>query len=138
MGIPGKHTQQSVLIRSLNSSPAMLSSLRIISRCRILKYVKVGRVARILTLLQYVPCGWSCTQEWQKHPDVLYAHYLVQAGGKVTGGGDGMPTWVCELMVTKPDIDDAIDFVTKLVDNLEVNPSTPISLYGCWIHDMGS
>jgi hypothetical protein len=61
-----------------------------------------------------------CAQKWQSHPDVLYAHYLVDAGGNVTGGADGMPTWVCELMVTKPNIDEAIDFVTKLVDELEV------------------
>lgn len=59
-------------------------------------------------------------EKWQSHPDVLYAHYLVDAGGNVTGGADGMPTWVCELMVTKPNIDEAIDFVTKLVDELEV------------------
>lgn len=38
-------------------------------------------------------------QEWENHPDVLYAHPLVEAGKKVVGGGDGLPTWVCEFMV---------------------------------------
>jgi hypothetical protein len=39
------------------------------------------------------------SQEWENHPDVLYAHPLVEAGKKVVGGGDGLPTWVCEFMV---------------------------------------
>mmetsp|Transcript_14843 Transcript_14843/g.44835 ORF Transcript_14843/g.44835 Transcript_14843/m.44835 type:complete len:618 (-) Transcript_14843:511-2364(-) len=58
-------------------------------------------------------------KEWEAHPDVLYAHPLVEAGKKVTGGGDGMPTWVCEFMVTKPTVEEAIEFVTHIEHSLQ-------------------
>lgn len=64
-------------------------------------------------------------QEWAAHPDVLYAHPLVEAGKRVTGGGDGMPTWVCEFMVTKPTVEEAIEFVTQIEQSLQA-PPTPL------------
>lgn len=53
---------------------------------------------------------------------MLYAHPLVEAGKKVTGGGDGMPTWVCEFMVTKPTVEEAIEFVTHIEHSLQARP----------------
>lgn len=59
-------------------------------------------------------------QEWQNHPDVLYARPLVKKGQKVTSVRDGMPTWVCELMVVKPTVDEAITFVKAINAALEI------------------
>lgn len=59
-------------------------------------------------------------QEWQGHPDVLYANPLVKVGQKVTSVEHGMPTWVAELMVRKPTVQEAIDFVTKIEKSLVI------------------
>ena len=48
------------------------------------------------------------------HPDVLYARPLVAAGDRVTCVDDGMPTWVAELMVAKPTVEAAIEFVQQI------------------------
>ena len=45
---------------------------------------------------------------WQDDPSVLYARPIVEPGLKVVCAADGLPTWVCELMVAKPTIDEAI------------------------------
>ena len=51
---------------------------------------------------------------WTDHPDVLYARPLVAAGDRVTCVDDGMPTWVAELMVAKPTVEAAIEFVQQI------------------------
>ena len=53
-------------------------------------------------------------QKYEEHPDVLYARPLVAVGEKVTAVEDGMPTWVAELMVEKPTVEEAIDFVQQI------------------------
>ena len=53
-------------------------------------------------------------QEWQQHPDVLYCTPLMAPGQKVVGPEDGMPTWVCECMVIKPTVEEAIQFMTAI------------------------
>lgn len=57
--------------------------------------------------------------EWAGHPDVLYARPLVPAGSKVVCVEDGLPTWICEIMVIKPTVQEAIDFVKKIEASLE-------------------
>ena len=59
-------------------------------------------------------------QEWQEHPDVLYATPLIAAGQGVVGPEDGMPTWVCELMVIRPTVEEAIEFMTAIEKGLQV------------------
>eukprot|EP00891_Asterochloris_glomerata_P006828 jgi/Astpho2/6828/Aster-06504 len=59
-------------------------------------------------------------KEWETHPDVLYARPLVQAGQRCTAVTDGMPTWVAELMVTKPTVEEAIEFVKSIEQSLEI------------------
>ncbi|KAL3140541.1 hypothetical protein ABBQ32_005121 [Trebouxia sp. C0010 RCD-2024] len=59
-------------------------------------------------------------KEWQNHPDVLYARALVKKGQKVTSVTDGMPTWVCELMVVKPTVEEAITFVKAIDAALDI------------------
>ncbi|KFM27308.1 Carnosine synthase 1 [Auxenochlorella protothecoides] len=47
--------------------------------------------------------------------DVLYVRPLVEAGAKVTCVEDGMPTWVCEIMVQHPtSTQAAIDYVNQI------------------------
>ena len=60
----------------------------------------------------------------QDMPGVLYARPLVDAGSSVVCVEDGLPTWVCELMVTKPDIHEAIEFV-KAIEQ-EIQAAMPI------------
>ena len=64
---------------------------------------KTGKVAAIDFLEKY-----------ESHPDVLYARPLVAVGEKVTAVEDGMPTWVAELMVEKPTVEEAIEFVQQI------------------------
>ena len=59
-------------------------------------------------------------QEWENHPDVLYVRPLVNKGQKVTAVTDGMPTWVAELMVKKPSVEEAITFVTAIEQGLVI------------------
>mmetsp|Transcript_26623 Transcript_26623/g.74731 ORF Transcript_26623/g.74731 Transcript_26623/m.74731 type:complete len:319 (+) Transcript_26623:1189-2145(+) len=54
---------------------------------------------------------------WVEHPDVLYIRPTVPAGKKVVCVDDGMPTWLCELMVEKPTVEEAI----KLVEEMEAD-----------------
>ena len=51
---------------------------------------------------------------WAEHEDVLYARPLVAPGEKVVCVDDGMPTWAAELMVTKPSVEEAIEFVQEI------------------------
>ena len=50
-------------------------------------------------------------QKFDGAEGVLYARALVEPGAKVVCASDGLPTWVCELMVAKPTVDEAIAFV---------------------------
>lgn len=61
----------------------------------------------------------SFLEPYQNRPDVLYARPLAQPGSKVTGPKDGLPTWVCELMVTRPTVDEAIEYVQKIEDEIQ-------------------
>jgi hypothetical protein len=49
----------------------------------------------------------------------------LQAGSKVVCVADGLPTWVCELMVVKPTVQEAIDFVTSIDASLDI-PIDPL------------
>jgi carnosine synthase len=62
--------------------------------------------------------------KWAEHPDVLYARALVAPGDRVTCVDDGMPTWVAELMVAKPTVEEAIEFVQAI--EREVSAALPI------------
>lgn len=49
-----------------------------------------------------------------------------QPGAKVTGPADGLPTWVCELMVVKPTAQEAIDFIVKGIEARMEWPIDPL------------
>jgi carnosine synthase len=38
---------------------------------------------------------------------------------------DGLPTWICELMVVKPTVQEAIDFVKSIEASLDI-PIDPL------------
>jgi carnosine synthase len=50
---------------------------------------------------------------------------LLQAGSKVVCVADGLPTWVCELMVVKPTVQEAIDFINSIEADLDI-PIDPL------------
>jgi hypothetical protein len=43
-----------------------------------------------------------------------------QAGSKVVCVEDGLPTWVCELMVVKPTVDEAIEFIKSIEEGMDI------------------
>jgi carnosine synthase len=49
----------------------------------------------------------------------------LQAGSKVVCVADGLPTWVCELMVVKPTVQEAIDFIQQIEADLVI-PIDPL------------
>lgn len=59
-------------------------------------------------------------QPWVSHGNVIYARPLVKAGQKVTSVEDGMPTWVAELMVQAPTVQQAISFVQRIEESLDI------------------
>lgn len=63
-------------------------------------------------------------QEWQDDKDVVYCRPLVEPEERVVAIEDGMPTWIYEVLVTRPDIDDAIKFVKDVEKAIE--PHIPI------------
>jgi len=63
---------------------------------------------------------------WAAHPDVLYARALAKAGERVVCVADGLPTWVCELMVVKPRVEEAIAFVKSIEAAISPLPIKPV------------
>lgn len=51
---------------------------------------------------------------YEGRPDVLYARPLIAAGARTICVDDGLPTWVCELMVKRGDVRDAIAYVQQI------------------------
>jgi len=50
-------------------------------------------------------------QDLASREGVIWAKPLVRAGDKVVGPKDGLPTWLCDLLVTKPTAKEALDFL---------------------------
>ena len=59
-------------------------------------------------------------QPWTSHGSVIYSRPLVKAGQKVTCVEDGMPTWLAELMVQAPTVQQAISFVKRIEESLDI------------------
>jgi hypothetical protein len=64
-------------------------------------------------------------QQYQGRPDVLYARAIVAPGSKVVCVADGLPTWICEAMVSKPTVDEAIQ--VRLGSVVMYTASLPLS-----------
>lgn len=57
--------------------------------------------------------------KFSNEKDILYARPLADPGTKVVGAKDGLPTWVCELLVTKPTVDEAIAYVKSIEQEIQ-------------------
>ncbi|GIL64485.1 hypothetical protein Vafri_18388 [Volvox africanus] len=57
---------------------------------------------------------------------VLYARPLVQLGAKCHCVADGLPTWLCELMVVRPDVRQAIAIIKKMEEEINKELETLI------------
>ena len=69
--------------------------------------------------------NFDALEKWATHPDVLYARPLVAPGSKVTCVDDGLPTWVCEIMVVKPTVEEAVEFIQGIEAALDL-PIEPL------------
>jgi len=61
----------------------------------------------------------SFLAKYQGVSDVLYARALAEPGTKVVSAQDGLPSWVCELMVTRPSVDEAIQYVKSIEEEIQ-------------------
>lgn len=52
---------------------------------------------------------------------VIWAKPLVRAGDQVVGPAEGLPTWICDVLVTKPTAKEALDFLQQIENNLPVH-----------------
>jgi len=58
--------------------------------------------------------------KWVGHANVLYARPLVKTGDRVVSKEDGMPTWLAEVMVNFPTVEEGIEFVKDLEAKMDV------------------
>eukprot|EP00887_Chlorella_sp_A99_P000154 scaffold16.g154.t1 len=54
-------------------------------------------------------------------PGVIYAKPCVQPGTKVVSREDGLPTWVCQVLVTRPTLEEAIQWVTEIEEEISAS-----------------
>jgi len=58
---------------------------------------------------------------WEGRSDVIHARPLVAPGEKVVCVKDGMPSWICEIMVTRPSLKEAIEYVKSVEQELKLD-----------------
>lgn len=51
---------------------------------------------------------------------MLYIRALVDEGQKVVCAEDGMPTWMYEMMVAKPTVEEAITFIKGIEEAVHI------------------
>jgi len=62
----------------------------------------------------------KCFEDLRAREGVLSADLLMQAGEMVVGPAEGLPTWLCLIVASQPSPREALDFVHKLEEELEV------------------
>jgi len=62
----------------------------------------------------------QCIQDLASKDGVVWARPLVHAGDKVVGPAEGLPTWVCDLCVTRSTAKEALDYLLKIEKELPV------------------
>jgi len=60
----------------------------------------------------------QCVEDLRKREGVLSADPLVKAGAQVVGVADGLPTWLCQLVVQRPSSKEALDYVLRLEEEM--------------------
>lgn len=61
-----------------------------------------------------------CLEELQGQDGIIWARPMVKPGSVVVGPQDGLPTWICDLCVTKPTAQEALDFLLELQGSLPI------------------
>lgn len=61
-----------------------------------------------------------CIEELGAQDDVIWAKPLVREGDTVVGPADGLPTWLCDLLVTKPTAKEALAFLQQIEETMPV------------------
>jgi len=56
----------------------------------------------------------SCLEEFQNKDGVIWAKPLVKPGAVVVGPEHGLPTWICDLCVTRQSPKEALEFLLEL------------------------
>ena len=78
--------------------------------------------------MQYFEIEMVHQQGWEAREDVLYCRPLVEPGDHVTAVQDGLPTWIYEMMVARPNLEEAIEYVQSI--EAEIEPHIPITPKG--------
>lgn len=60
----------------------------------------------------------QCITDLASKDGVIWAKPLVRAGDKVVGPADGLPTWVCDLIVSRPTAKEAYEYLMKIEEEL--------------------
>lgn len=45
---------------------------------------------------------------------MIYCRALAEVGKRLTGADDGFPSWICEVMVQRDNVADAVEFVKAI------------------------
>jgi len=61
----------------------------------------------------------QCIQDLASKDGVVWAKPLVRAGDKVVGPADGLPTWLCDVLVTKSTAKEALNFLFEIEEELQ-------------------
>jgi len=62
----------------------------------------------------------QCILDLAAKEGVVWAKPLSRPGDKVVGPAEGLPTWLCDLLVTKPTAKEALEFLQKIEAELPV------------------
>lgn len=62
----------------------------------------------------------SCMKELQGQDGIIWARPMVKPGSVVVGPADGMPTWICDVCLTKETPKEALDFLLELQNSLAI------------------
>lgn len=75
-------------------------------------YVNAHRSGRVTDI--------SAVRKLDARDDVVYAKPLVKEGDIIVGPEEGMPTWVADIMVSKQEAEQALEYVLSLSESLTV------------------
>merc|ERR1711959_142261 len=62
----------------------------------------------------------QCILDLASKDGVVWAKPLVRPGDEVVGPSEGLPTWVCDLLVTKATVKEALEFLHQIEEDLPV------------------
>lgn len=63
----------------------------------------------------------ECLDKLRQQEGVVWAKPLAAAGSTVVGPSEGLPTWICDLLVTRRTAQDALHFLLEIQDTLPLD-----------------